>query len=521
MQTRIEINKYLVIINSAGSIIAKFIDMAVLFWAYQYLLKRIPPEEFSIFPIVMSIMVFLPLLTIVFSSGISRFIIDAYARGDEERVTQISSTMFVILLAAGMFILVAGGIFIVFIDRILTIDSRFIFEARIMMGILIATFALSLPLYPFTLGFYILEKFIFDKAISLCTEIFRIIVLFILLFCVSTSVMWLVVAISSSMILGVLIRVSISLRLVPALRLKFGYIKINMVKELVAFGTWQLISNLAQRIRISADPIILNKLASPLDVTSFHIGAMFSKHINAMSMLLLYPLGPQLIAINAMKDPERFKSLYTRGGKYSLWMGMIITVPLIVYRKEFMLLYIGEKYIDSSLVLMLLLLTVPFTFGHVMLNKIAFAMGKIRNLSLTMLVMQIINLILTIYLVGVQKMGAVGSALSTAIVMSAGYTGLYVPIGFRLLKLTFPTWIKETCIPGLFPGCCGCLIWLLLKYTVHPATWLSLILCCISGGIVYVAVIAIFCFGDYEKEVLRHGFGEIKTRMSWNEHFDF
>lgn len=521
MQTHIKINKYLVIINSAGSIIAKLINMAVLFWAYQYLLKRIPPEEFSIFPIVISIMVFLPLLTIVFSSGISRFIIDAYASGDEERVTQISSTMFVILLAAGMFLMVAGGFFVVFIDRILTIDSRFVLEARIMMGLLIATFALSLPLHPFALGFYILQKFIFEKTIRLCMEIFRIIVLFILLFYVSTSVMWLVVAISSSTFLSALIRVSISLRLVPSLRFRFKHIKFKLAKELITFGTWLLISNLANRIRMSSDPLILNKLASPLDVTSFHIGSMFLKHIQSMSMLLLYPLGPQLIAINAMKDNERFKRIYTRGGKYSLWMGMIITVPLIVYRKELMLLYVGEKYSDSSLVLMLLLLTVPFTFGHVMLNKIAFAIGKIRDLSITMLVMQIVNLILTIYLVGVQKMGAVGSALSTAIVMSAGYTGLYVPMGFRLLKLTFPTWIKETCIPGLLPGCVSCLIWLILRNLVQPTTWLSLILCCISGGIVYVTVLVMFCFGQYEKDELRHGFGEIKSNLSWNEHFDF
>ena len=81
-------------INSASSVLAKIVNMTVLLWVYQYLLKRIPAEEFAVLPVVTAIMVFAPLFFSFFTGGISRYVVEAYAKGDFERVTRIVSSIF-------------------------------------------------------------------------------------------------------------------------------------------------------------------------------------------------------------------------------------------------------------------------------------------------------------------------------------------------------------------------------------------------------------------------------------------
>ena len=63
-QPRVEISKRLVIINSLSSILTIVLEMIFNFWLYQYLARRITPEEYSLLPVVMSIMIFTPLLTV-------------------------------------------------------------------------------------------------------------------------------------------------------------------------------------------------------------------------------------------------------------------------------------------------------------------------------------------------------------------------------------------------------------------------------------------------------------------------
>ena len=146
---KVEISKKLFVINSASSILTKIVNVSVLVWLYQYLLKRISPEEYSIYPVVMAVMVFVPLLTVVMTSGIGRYIVEAYAKGDERRVTQIVSTMFPILLGAGVVLIGAGLTFAWYVDKVLTIPGDRVWDARIMMGLMMISAATRLPLSVF------------------------------------------------------------------------------------------------------------------------------------------------------------------------------------------------------------------------------------------------------------------------------------------------------------------------------------------------------------------------------------
>ena len=98
MSTEVVISKRLVFVNSLSGVAAKVLNLGVLIWLQQYLLRRISAEEYSLYPVLISLIVFLPPATSVLTGGLTRYIVEAYAKGDERRVTQITSTMSILFI---------------------------------------------------------------------------------------------------------------------------------------------------------------------------------------------------------------------------------------------------------------------------------------------------------------------------------------------------------------------------------------------------------------------------------------
>jgi predicted ABC-type exoprotein transport system permease subunit len=149
MADRVEISKRLIFTNSLAGIALDVANLGVLVWLYRHLLHRISQEEFALYPVVASVTAFLPLLTVVLSSGLGRYALVAYTQGDERRVTRIVSTMFPLHLALGVLILAAGGIFAWYIDRVLTIPAARVGDTRLMTLLTVLSFSVASALAPF------------------------------------------------------------------------------------------------------------------------------------------------------------------------------------------------------------------------------------------------------------------------------------------------------------------------------------------------------------------------------------
>ena len=67
-------------------------------------------------------------------------------------------------------------------------------DAQLMMGLLVSLAAVRLLLTPFTLGLYVRQRFVLSNVLGLGCEVFRIALLFVLLFAVEVRVLWVVVA---------------------------------------------------------------------------------------------------------------------------------------------------------------------------------------------------------------------------------------------------------------------------------------------------------------------------------------
>ena len=516
MSSRVEISKRLVLVNTASGIVARVINISVLVWLHQYLLRRISPEEYQLLPVLTGIILLVPLLTTVLTAGLGRFVVAAYAKGDERDITQIVSTMFPLLLAAGTILLAGGLAFSWYVDRILSIPPDQVWDARVMMALLMLSVGTRPPCAAFTVGLFVRQKFVLHNFLKVADEMLRLVLLFILLFGVSTRVLWVVVANVTAEISMTIVLVVVSRRLIPALRFRRSEIRWERARELMSFGGWNLLSYLAWRLRLTVIPLILNRLATPMDVNMYYIGSLPRRQIELWGDVLATPLSPVVTGMHATGAKERVRSIYMRGGRIALWVTLMAALPAIIYSRTLIRLYIGDEFMDAAVVIAFTLASLPISNGAWMLWHVANATGRIRALGILALVTQLLVIGTAFYLAREQGWGAVGAAFASFVIGVTTTSITLWPLGLKLADVKFGTWVRQTLVPGLTPGCVAAVAWVALDILVRPDSWIGLGLCTGLGILCYMGILLGFSLEPRDKNDLATILTKVGSRIrSW------
>lgn len=507
----IEISKKLIMINSISSAVALGLNLSILVWLQQYLLKHISAEEYSLVPIVLSLMAFAPLLSTVLTGGVGRYITVAYAKGDEVEVTRICSTMFPILLAAGLLFLVLGWLVAWKVDSILVIDPEYLFDAQVMLALMVFVTALKLPQAAFNSGFMVRQKLMWQDMIDVGCQFLRIGLLLILLFEVSTRVLWVTVALVVSELVNMAISTPVSMKLVPAQRFRLKLFRAKLAGEITKFGSWWFVGSLSDVIKRTMDPLLLNRFASAVDVTIFYVADMAPRILTQMLTPITKPFFPILAGMFATKDYVKLRNTYTRTARYHTWVVLTIAVPAMVFSTEIMHLYLHGKYDAAGPIMTLLLIVTVINALNALGSAVALATGDMRGLSLRVIVVQSINLLLTIVLVVFMHQGAMGSAIATLIAAAFFEVTIKWPFCRRIAHCSFNYWFRQTFAPTIIPAMPPLFICLLINHFYNLDNWLKLIAASAMSALVYLALVINFTLQEQDMldwSILKNKFKE-------------
>lgn len=511
------VSKRLVAINSASSVAAKLINMTALLWMYQYLLRRIPAEEFAVLPVVTAVMVLAPLFFSLFTGGISRYVIEAYARGEFEQVSRVVSSIFPPLAVMAAVFMTVGGIFAFNIEKVLNIAPQMVSDARIMMALLVATFSLQMLALPFGTGFNVRQRFVELNFLEIGRDIIRILLLLMLLFGIGPQVLWVVVATAISETVYIGIKVFRSCRMVPELLFRPALFSWGQAQELMNFGFWTTIGSLGGVMYTNAATILLNLFGTPVEVTSYYIGSTFYRQLDATIALASEPLRPAITAMHALKDNQRLGRTVFRGGRYATWVAMAVATPLAIYASNFIELYLGDGYPMAALVIIGFMAIFPFTKPTALLGITAMATGRVKAFFLPAFMFQLAGLGLMMLFTVHMHMGVLGVVIPLAAITIASQLFYYWSLCIKLTGMRHHDFLKLVLYPGFTPAVIGAAAWITLKMYFQPDSWASLILCAGLGLLVYITVLIGLCLDNHERAEVNNAAARIfKNRHTNN-----
>ncbi|HED66110.1 MAG TPA: hypothetical protein ENJ09_11215 [Planctomycetes bacterium] len=488
MSPGVEISKKLVLINSASTLVRRALSITVLFWMHQYLLKRIPIEEYALLPVLMGVIAFTPLLSTLLAGGLGRYMTEAYARHDERRVTEICSTMTPLLVGAALLLACCGALFTWKIDAVLDIAPDQVENARRLFTLLLIGAVVRVAVAPFLLGFYIRQKLVQRDLIGFGVELVRIAILFVLLTQFEARILWVVVASLTANLLEMGIVFVRSRALLPALRFRMAAMRRDVLGPVLSYGSWTILGQLSWMLREMMDPIILNKMAGPSDVATFSLGSQVDRQLRRTLAGATAVTQQAATAMVATDQGERLRGTWLRLSRYSLWTLLGAAAPLVVYRVEFFQLYLGEalaKTPKAPVVLAILLSRYLVLFPNAGTGILTMAKAEMRPAALRGIALELSNLALTLVLVGVFSMGSVGSALATTIVCAVGHPLLLWPLGLRFSGASLSLWWRTSIRPGLVPMLVALPVWLAIHVWLAPTTIVGLGVAFGAGWVAY------------------------------------
>ena len=505
------VSQRFVAINAASSVLTRLLNVFGLLWMFQYLLARVPPEEFAVYPVVAAIMVFAPLFFSVFTGGISRYIVEAYATEDRERVSEIVSSIMPLLGGISLAFAAAGLTFAWFIDHVLRIPPEMLETTRLMMALLVVGFALRMGLLPFGVGHHVHQRYVELNLLGVARDVLRVGLMFVLLTNVSASVLWVVVAGAVADLAHLVAVIVRSVGFVPELRFRLSLVQKGIAGKLVSFGLWTTVGQLANMMYINAATLLLNIQGSAIDVTNYYLGSTAFRQIQTMISFAQQPLQTALIAMHARKEHERLARTALRGGRYGLWASLFVATPLVVLADDIVAIYIGAAFSDAALVLILFMVIFPFTQPTVLLPAIAMAQARVRIYNLAAMITNLSGLVL-ILLVGVENLGAVGvtAALTATTVLSQ--LAFFWRLQFRLVGLTIGPFLRRTLLLGLLPAFPTAAVLLGLKLVMPIQGWGTLILVVAGGSVAYLVTLAGFCLDAQDRDLARRALAKLRRR---------
>jgi O-antigen/teichoic acid export membrane protein len=503
-----------VLVNSVSTALTRLMSLSVLVWMHQYLIRRIPTEEYAIYPVIISVMAFTPIVTLILTGGLSRYVIDAYARHDIHRVSEIVTSMFPVIAATTMVLWSAGGLAAYFIDSLLSVDPGVRDDAQLMMVLLVTMQGLQLLLFPFSIGLYVRQRFLWINLIVLFEELLRMSLLLVLLLGVSPRVLWVVTATFVSRILGLLATLVASQRLMPSLRFRRGLFDGSTARKLMSFGSWTVLGGIAYRIRTNANPIILNLLSAPIEVAIFYVGSLPALQTERITGPAMSVLQPAITAMHATGDSAGLQRAYLRGNRIVLWVVLLPCVPVMVFGSPLAVLYAGDAYVAAGVVMLWVSLSFCIGQSSEMLYQVALASARVRGFFLAAIGASIVNVSLTLLLVVYFDMGATGAALASVVTTSVTHCLIFWPLGARMVEISFARFWRETLWPAVLPAIPGAGVCWVLNRVVAPDTWLELGLCAAAGIVAYLATLLLLGLRPADRRDLESLLKGARNRLS-------
>lgn len=341
-------------------------------------LQSLGIEDFGIYNVVGGVVAMFSVFSGSLATAISRFITFELGKGDKERLIKVFSTAVSIqILLAISIVILAEIIGVWFLNNKMIIPENRLDAANWVLQLSIFSFAVNLISVPYNASIIAHEKMSAFAYISIFEVVMKLII------CYSLFVSPIDKLITYSILLFLL---SISVRLIYGIYCKKHFeecsyhmiIDTPLLKNITGFAGWSMFGLVAYTCYNQGLNILLNLFFGPVVNAARGVAVQVQQAIQGFSQNFQIAVNPQIIKSYATKDLERLYNLIYSSSKFSYFLLLILSLPIIIKTDYILSLWLG-KYPDyASLFIRLILCIITFDSLGASISTAQQATGKIK-----------------------------------------------------------------------------------------------------------------------------------------------
>ena len=419
-----------------------------------FIISSLGDAEYGVYKLVSSVTVYLLLLDLGMGNSVVRYISKYKENGDIENSRKFFGVCIIFYAIISAIVLLLGAILILEFQNIFAkglSDSQIELSKHLLL-LTVINAAIMLGTSVFNNIIISYSKF----AISKGTSIIHIIVRFSLTM-IAMSIGYKSLAIVAiNLILTIVSRafhifyVLLVLKLTPS----FKNIRFDFVRDIIAYSSFILLQMIATQINSYADQVLLGMFvsSSAVIIAVYGVGTQLVQYFQSIGQAMGGILMPGVVKmIESGANSKQLQQEMIRIGRFSLSILGIIFVGFAVNGKAFLKLWIGETYLDSYYVALILMFAYVFILSESIGTQILWAKNKHQLQSLIKFVIVILNVILTIVLIKWNPL--IGATIGTFISLMLGDVFCMNLVFVKEIGIS----LKEYYL-GLYKGILPCLV---------------------------------------------------------------
>ena len=315
--------------------------MAVSLYTSRLVLKALGVVDFGLYNVVGGLVAMCSIFSGSISSAISRFLTIELGREHNERLRQVFSASITILLFLSVIIvIVVEPIGLWFISNKMVIPLERLDATFWIFHLSLLTFCVNLISTPYNASIIAHEKmgvFAYMSIIDIFAKLFVVAVLFLVSF-------------DKLIVYGLLIAfVAIMMRFIYGFYCTrhfqeckyFYFFDKQLFKELFSFAGWNFIGSTASVIRDHGGNILMNLFGGPAVNAARGISMQVNNAVNQFTSSFMTALNPQIIKSYAVEDFSYLYSLIFRGSRFSYYLLLLLSMPLLLCTNYILNLWLG------------------------------------------------------------------------------------------------------------------------------------------------------------------------------------
>lgn len=490
-----------------------FLGSLIPFFYTPIMLRLLGQEEYGLYKLSGSITSYLSLLSLGLGAAITRYLIKARTESGEEEEQKILGLFVLIFRCISMITLIIGVLMAICIDNWYqsSLSSEFLYKMRWLVFILACNTAINFIATPYISVVNSHERFIFLQSMAIFSTcvgpILNLLALFMGYASIGLAISSMIATIFFRLIYYIYVRKEMKIRPV------FCKIPTPLIKDILVFSFWVFMSQIVGQLYNATDNVLIGLIPTlaTAGVAVYSIGATFNGIIfslNAGFSSLLIPHANKMVFNGS--DNRTLTDYSIKTGRLQCFILALFTFGFISFGKPFIHFYVGDNYMESYWVALLLIIPNLIPLIQSFCLNIMIAQNKNKFRAIVYLIIAVINVIGTWFLL--HFYGIIGAAIMTSISFFIGH-GLimnwYYAKKMGLGILSFWLQIGKILLFPLFL----CIITLMTYYYINYYNIISLILGILTFTILYIWISWSYVMNSYEKEQVRHFFQKVLSKI--------
>lgn len=486
-------SKNSIILKNASYLVFRTLLISLIgLFTVREILRLLGVEEYGLFNLVFGIAALFAFINGAMVSSTQRYLSYYIGKKNNQLFEDVWNTSLLLhLLIAVTVSVVLLGIKDLMLNRVLSIDLKYMESANFIFYFAIISIFISIFQAPFNALILAKEKMSFYAGLSLYDAISKLGIVFCLYFTKESLLeKYTVLYVSSSSVVFVIYVLYCYKKFNKKIQLKVS--NVPLLKEMFFYSSWNIFGNFAAIARMQGINILLNVTFGVVANSAYAITNTITGVINGLINSITTAINPQIYKSYAKEDFVRNNLLINAGSKFSFFFCLLIVLPILFNAKYLLGLWLYKipiyliEFVQLALVIILIeclsgtLMTAIQATGKIKTYQVIVSISVFMNLPLSYLTLQFIPKPWIIYWI--------------ALLMSFISLGLRLYFLRRLTKFDIVIYIKSVLVKiGIVLIFSGLFSWLVNGIIETDNQVISFLLS--SSIIVLIVLINIVLFG--------------------------